>query len=96
MTLIKFNHRRDFGHDWYVQILNTGRHFPKFIKNYSLIQVSVSWNDTSGWPYFQITSGANGLFGFMFWVYKFGIDIDILTRTWNFEHLEKLDEKTTQ
>jgi len=94
MKLIKFKHRVDFGHDWYVQILNTGRHFPKFIKNYSLIQLSVSWNDSAGWPYFQISSGANGLLSILFWVYKFGFDIDILSRTWNFGYLEKLDEES--
>lgn len=95
MTLIKLNHRFDFGHDWYVQILNTGRHFPKFIKNYSLIQISVSWNDTPGWPYLQIAFGSNGFLSILFWVHKFGFDIDIFTRTWNFKYLEKLDEETT-
>ena len=95
MTLIKLNHRFDFGHDWYVQILNTGRHFPKFIKNYSLIQISVSWNDTPGWPYLQISFGSNGFLSILFWVHKFGFVIDIFTRTWNFKYLEKLDEETT-
>jgi hypothetical protein len=96
MNLIKFNYREDFGHDWYVQILNTGRHFPKFIKNYSLIQLSISWNDSSGWPYFQICFGSNGFFSILFWVHKFGFDLDILSRTWNFECLEKLDEEFTR
>jgi hypothetical protein len=92
MNLIKFNHRKDFGDDWYVQILNTGRHLPKFFKNRSLIQVSVSWNDYPGWPYLQITFGSNGLLGILFWVYKFGFDVDFCSSTWNFDHLEKLDE----
>jgi len=92
MKLIEFNHRVDFGHDWYIQILNTGKHSPKFMKNYSLFQGSVSWNDFPGWPYLQITFGSNGLFGILFWVYKFGLDIDILSRTWNFKYLNELDE----
>ncbi len=49
MTLFQFKHRYDFGHDWYVQVLN--------VKNWSLLQVSVSWNDYPGWPYLQIKSG---------------------------------------
>lgn len=76
MSLIKFNYREDFGHEWYVQILN--------IKSWSLLQTSVSWNDYPGWPYCQITFGSGGLFGVLFWVYKFGLDFDIFSRTWNF------------
>lgn len=93
MSLIKFNYRYDFGHDWYVQIVNTGRHFPKFFKNYSVLQISVSWNDFPGWPYIQIASGSNGILSFLFWGYKFGLSIDILSRTWNFEYLEDLEEE---
>jgi len=85
MKLINFKYREDFGHDYYVQILN--------VKNWSLLQGSVSWNDFPGWPYLQITFGSNGLFGIMFWAYKFGLDVDILSRTWNFDYLKEVDEK---
>ena len=37
MGLINFKHREDFGHEWYVQLLN--------VKGWSLLQASVSWND---------------------------------------------------
>jgi len=84
-NLIKYNHREDFGHDWYVQILN--------IKRRSLLQVSVSWNDYASWPYIQITSGSGTLLGVLFWVYKFGADFDLLSRTWSWDHLEQLDEE---
>jgi len=84
MKLIKFKHRYDFGHDWYVQIIN--------IKRWSLLQFSVSWNDYPSWPYIQITFGSNGLLGILFWAYKFGFDIDFISRTWNWDHLEELDE----
>lgn len=84
-SLIEFNYRQDFGHEWYVQILNTGKHFPKFIKNYSLLQVSVSWNDDPGFPYIQIKSGTGSLLSFLIWVYKFGFDIGFIERTWNFD-----------
>ena len=82
--LIQFNVREDFGTDWYVQVLN--------IRRWSLLQVSVSWNDYAGWPYLQITSGGNGLFTILFWVYKFGFDVSILSRTWNFDYMKDCNE----
>lgn len=86
MNLIKFTYREDFGHDWYVQILNTGRHVPKFMKNYSLIQASVGWNDYPGWPYIQIRSGTGSLLSILILVYRFGFDIGFVERTWDFNH----------
>ena len=84
-TLIKYNHREDFGHDWYVQILN--------IKRLSFLQVSISWNDYPSWPYLQIKSGTGDVLDFLFWVYKFGIDVTLIGRTWSWDHLDKLDEE---
>jgi hypothetical protein len=86
--LIKFKHREDFGHEYYVQILN--------IKRKSLLQASVSWNDYPSLPYLQITMGSNGLLGILFWAYKFGFDIDVLSRTWRWDYLEKVDEDETE
>lgn len=74
MSLIKFNCKEDFGTDYYVQILN--------VKGWSLLQTSVSWNDFPGWPYIQIKSGSGSGLSIMFWVYKFGFDLDLLSRTW--------------
>ncbi len=88
MKLIKFKHRYDFGHDWYVQIIN--------IKRWSLLQVSVSWNDYPSFPYLHITMGSNGLLSILFWTYKFGFDIDVLSRTWNWDYLEKMNEDETE
>ena len=82
-TLIRYNHREDFGHDWYVQILNIGR--------WSLLQVSVSWNDYPSWPYLQIKSGTGDVLSILFWAYKFGIDIDLMGRTWRWDYLEEVD-----
>ena len=96
MNLINFNHREDFGDEWYIQLLNTGRHVPNFMKNYSLIQASISWNDYPGWPYLQITFGSNGFFSILLWVYKFGLDVDILSRTWRWDHVENIDENETE
>jgi len=98
MKLITFKHRYDYGHDWYVQILNTGRHVPKPFKYFSLIQGSVSWNDYESWPYLQIKCGCGGLISVVFWVYKFGIDIGFIERTWNWDFMEDitLDEEDVQ
>jgi len=85
MKLINLKHREDFGHDYNVQILN--------IKNWSLLQVSVSWNDQPSLPYLQVTSGSNGLLGVLFWAYKFGLDIDILSRTWRWDFIKEVDEE---
>ena len=85
MKLINFKHREDFGHDWYVQVLT--------IKNSSLLQVSVSWNDYPGWPYIQIKSGTGSTLSILFWAYKFGLDVDILSRTWRWDYREELNEQ---
>jgi hypothetical protein len=92
ITAIKLKHRTDFGHDWYVQILNTSKHWPKFLKRRSLIQISVSWNDQASWPFIQIQSGGGSVFSILLWVYKFGFDVDLFSSTWNFERLEELDK----
>lgn len=96
MTLINFKHRYDCGHDWYVQILNTGRHLPRPVKNKSLLQASVSWNDWPSWPFVQIKSGNGSVLSIMFWAYKFGFDIGFIEHTWNWEYLEKMDEQETE
>ena len=85
MSLIKLKHRYDFGHEVYVQILN--------IKRRSLLQVSVSWNDEPSWPYIQIQSGGGTVLSILFWVYKFGFDVDFLSRTWNWDYMKEVDEE---
>ena len=93
MKFISFKHREDFGHDWYVQIVNTGRHVPKPFKMWTLLQASVSWNDWPSWPYVQIQSGNGSLLSIMFWAWKFGFDIGFIERTWDWERMEEGDEK---
>ena len=85
MKLFNFKHREDFGHDWYVQVLT--------IKNWSLLQISVSWNDWPSWPYIQVKSGSGSTFSLLFWAYKFGLDVDILSRTWRWDYR---DEQETE
>ncbi len=81
--LIRFMYREDYGNNYYVQVLN--------IKKWSLFQTSVSWNDF-GMLYLQITMGSNGLFGFMLCLGKFGIDFDILSRTYSFDYYLKNED----
>ena len=84
MSIIKFKHREDFGHDYYVQVLN--------IRKWSLLQVSVSWNDYASFPYLQITFGSNGFFSILSWVGKFGLDVDILSRTWKYDYMSNIGD----
>ena len=74
MKLIKFNHQEDYGHDWYVRLL--------FTKRWALFQGSVSWCECPGWPFLQIQSGYGSLLNIMFNVYKFGISVSFIDRTW--------------
>lgn len=83
----RWRYREDFGHEWYVQFLLTDR--------WALIQASVSWNEYPSWPFIQIQSGGNGLLSILFWAYKFGFDIDLFSRTWNWDYLTELDEEDT-
>lgn len=83
--LVKYNKREDFGTDYYVQILN--------IKRLSLLQVSVSWNDYPSWPYIQLRSGIGDVLSIVFWVYKFGLDITLLGRTWSWDFIDPFEEE---
>ena len=85
MKLISFKHRRDYGDEFYVQILHN--------KRWALLQASVSWNEFAGWPYIQIKSGTGTLLSIMVWVYRFGFDIGVCEHTWNFEYLNELDDE---
>ena len=84
MKLITFKHRYDYGHDWYVQVFHT--------KKWAFFQGSVSWNDHPSWPYLQIKSGTGSTLSILFWVYKFGFDIGIIERTWNWDYMNEITE----
>lgn len=84
MKLISFKHRRDYGDEWYVQILHN--------KYWALLQASVSYNDYPSWPYLQIKSGMGSLLSIMVCVYKLCGDIGVCENTWNFEYLNELNE----
>ena len=82
--LFKCALRKDFGTDCYVQVLN--------IRRWSLLQVSVSWNDYPSFPYVQIKSGSGSLLSIIFWAYKFGFDVDILSRTWKWDYMNNIGD----
>ena len=77
MKIIKFNHREDYGHDWYVRLLVT--------KQWALFQGSVSWCEYPGWPFLQIQSGSGVLLSIIFQAYKLGISVGFFDREDNNE-----------
>lgn len=85
MKIISFKRREDYGTELYVQVLHT--------KRWALFQLSVSWNDYAAWPYIQIKSGTGSTLSIMFWAYKFGLDVGIIERTWNWGAMDEADEK---
>ncbi len=74
MKLFDYKTRDDYGKDYYFTFLKG--------QKYSLIQVSFSICEYPGFPYFQITMGMGKLFGFFTYAWKFGFDIDFLSRNW--------------
>jgi hypothetical protein len=59
--------------------------------SWALFQASVSWNDFPAWPYIQIKSGTGSVLSIMFWAYRFGFDIGILERTWDWGRVDNFD-----
>ena len=77
MKLFKFfdfKTRSDYGKDYYFTFLKG--------QKYSLIQVSFSICEYASFPYVQVNIGMGKLFGFFVYAWKFGADIDILSRNW--------------
>ena len=83
MKLFNFKHTEDWGHDYYAQVLS--------IKGWSLLQVSVSWNTYPDWPYIQIKSGSGSTLSILFWAYRFGLDVDTLSRTWKWYYEQETE-----
>ena len=81
MKLITLGHREDFGHDWYVQLLHHRR--------WALLQVSVSYNEFTSWPYIQVRSGGGSLFDVQMWVWKLGLSVDFCGRLWSYDLLDR-------
>jgi hypothetical protein len=77
-------HRYDFGHDWYASIIN--------IRKWSLLQISLSWNDYPSWPCIQVRSGSGDVLSVLFWAHKFGFDFTLISRTWDWSRYDKFYE----
>lgn len=75
MKLFKFKLREDFGKDYYFAFGIVGSH--------AFVQVSFNYCDYASWPYIQIQSGMGKLFGLFAYVWKLGIDFDLIGLTWN-------------
>jgi len=74
MKIFDFEKTDDWGTDLYFSFLKTS--------NYTALQISVSYCEYAEWPYLQITMGQNSLFGAFCYFYKFGFDINIVSKTW--------------
>ncbi len=81
-------HRYDFGHDFYASIIN--------IRKWSLLQISLSWNDYPSFPYFQIRSGSGDVLSILFWAYKFGLDFTLISHTWCWDRYDNYYEKSKE
>ena len=81
MSLVKFFHRYDFGHDWCVQILN--------VKGLSLLQASISWDDLPSSPFILVQISEINLFDLQTIFFKLGFDVTILGKTWRRRHHEE-------
>lgn len=75
MRILQLKKIKDFGTEYQIKFLTT--------KKWTLVQISVNLDDYVSAPYFQMTMGSNGLFGILFYIYKFGFEISLISRTWN-------------
>ena len=75
MKLFDYYHHKDYGHEWYFQVLTF---YPKF----TLIDCVIQWDEYPAveWvPYLIVGFGANQLCGFSFRWRKFQIRCDIIS-----------------
>lgn len=75
MKLIQFRHQEDYGHDFYLTLLQ--------VKRWCLVQSCFSTAVYArSFPYLNITMGSGRLFGFSFQVLWFGVTIELISRSW--------------
>lgn len=73
-NLLTIKTREDFNREIYAQVLT--------VKEYHLLQASVSWSDWSGLPFLMVTIGSGRVLSITFVLGKFGLDLDLLAPTW--------------
>ena len=74
MRIFSYKTRDDYGKDFYFTFLK-GR-------KYSLLQASFSVCEYASFPHIQISMGGGKLFGIFVYVWKFGADVDFVSRNW--------------
>jgi len=75
MKLIKFKHRWDYGHDFYVTLLK----FEKWCVFHGCFYTAVYGRT---FPYLNIVMGSGRLLEIDFSFYKFGFNLSFLTMWW--------------
>jgi len=78
MKLFEYKTRDDWGKDYYISFLKG--------KKYTALQLSFSFCETAGYPYFQVQMGMGKLIGFFAYAWRFGIDVDLMGRTWGWDN----------
>lgn len=82
MKLVDYCHYEDYGHEWYLQILNTSKHWPKWIPAFALFDSVIQWDEypaTEIFPMLLISFGSRSLTGFSFRWKWFEIRCDFFT-----------------
>jgi hypothetical protein len=74
MKLFDYKTRDDYGKDYYFTFLK-GR-------KYSLLQASFSICEYASFPHIQVNIGMGKLFGIFVYAWKFGADVDFVSRNW--------------
>jgi len=75
MKLFKLTKIEDYGTEFWIRILYSDK--------WAIFQSAVSWYDYPEWPFVQIKMGQGYTFSFLFFCYKFGLSVDLLSRTWS-------------
>ena len=74
MKLFRYKRHEDFGVEHIFSLLRG--------KEFSLLQVSVGWDDYASWPYIQVSSGNNSLLDVLFYAYRFSLSFELIGRNW--------------
>lgn len=81
MKFIDFMYFHDFGQDYGIRVLT--------YRNWSLLQMSVSWNDFPSPLFLQARSLSKEVLDIQFLAYRLGIDVTILGKNWQWFRGEK-------
>jgi hypothetical protein len=74
MKLFGYKRHEDFGTEHIFSILRG--------KKFSLLQVTIGWDDYASFPYIQASSGNNSLLNVLFYAYRFSLSFELIGRNW--------------